>query len=49
MIKQKFAVSGMTCSACSAYIERTVKKLRGVENVQVSLLLNVMTVEYDPA
>ena len=46
-MKQKFNVMGMTCSACSASVERNVKKLEGVELVNVNLLTNSMTVEYD--
>jgi len=46
-MKEKFAVSGMTCSACSAGIERTVKKLEGVLSVEVSLMGEFMTVEYE--
>ena len=34
----KFDVFGMTCSACSAAVERAVKKVEGVEEVQVNLL-----------
>ena len=37
----------MTCSACSARIEKTVGKLDGVETVMVNLLKNSMTVSYD--
>ncbi len=37
----------MTCSACSANIDRTVKKLSGISAVNVNLLSNSMTVEYD--
>lgn len=44
---QKFNVTGMTCSACSASVERNVKKLDGVKEVNVSLLTNSMTVDYD--
>ena len=47
-MKQTFQVTGMTCSACSANVERAVKKLSGVEHVEVSLLANRMTVDYDP-
>ena len=47
-MKQKFNVSGMTCSACSAHVERSVSKVDGVTSVNVSLLTNSMTVEYDP-
>lgn len=43
---QKFQVTGMTCSACSAAVERSVKKVEGVKSVNVSLLTNSMTVEY---
>ena len=44
---QKFSVTGMTCSACSASVERNVKKVAGVKAVNVNLLSNSMTVEYD--
>ncbi len=46
-MKQKFNVTGMTCSACSAHVEKAVAKLKGVSSVTVSLLTNSMTVEYD--
>lgn len=46
-MKSKFAVSGMTCSACSARVEKAVSKLDGTKNVSVNLLTNSMTVEYD--
>lgn len=47
MKKQLFNVTGMTCSACVAYVEKTVSSLNGVKTVSVNLLLNNMTVEYD--
>ena len=46
-MKQKFNVSGMTCSACSAHVERSVKKVKGVQSVSVNLLSGSMTVNYD--
>ncbi len=46
---QKFSVTGMTCSACSAAVERSVRKLEGVRSVNVNLLSNSMSVEYDEA
>lgn len=46
-MNQKFNVSGMTCSACSAAVEKSVRKLEGVSDVNVSLLTNSMTVEYN--
>ncbi|WP_294551019.1 heavy metal translocating P-type ATPase [uncultured Pseudoflavonifractor sp.] len=47
-LKQKFDVTGMTCSACSAHVDKAVRKLDGVTEVNVNLLSNSMTVEYDP-
>lgn len=44
---QKFDITGMTCSACSTTVEKSVRKLQGIDNVTVSLLTNTMTVEYD--
>ena len=46
-MKQKFDVTGMTCSACSAHVDKSVRKLDGVAEVNVNLLQNTMTVEYD--
>lgn len=46
-MKQKFDVTGMTCSACSAHVEKSVSKLDGVQCVNVNLLQNSMVVEYD--
>ena len=47
MRKEKFDIQGMTCSSCSAHVERAVNKLDGIKNVNVNLLLNNMIVEYD--
>ena len=46
-MKERFDVTGMTCSACSSHVEKSVGKLAGVENVSVNLLTNSMQVEYD--
>ncbi|HHT35856.1 MAG: heavy metal translocating P-type ATPase [Candidatus Wallacebacter cryptica] len=48
-MQKKFYVTGMTCSACQAAVERSVKKLAGVQAVNVNLLANKMTVEFDDA
>lgn len=45
--KETFDVFGMTCAACQAAVERSVKKVDGVQSVSVSLLSNTMNVEYD--
>lgn len=47
MKKEKFSVTGMTCSACSAAVERAVGQIEGVNAVNVNLLANSMVVEYD--
>ena len=46
-MKERFDVTGMTCSACSSHVEKSVGKLAGVENVSVNLLTNSMQVEFD--
>lgn len=47
MVKQKFEVKGMTCSACSAHVGKAANQIEGVKNVTVNLLSNSMVVEYD--
>ncbi len=47
MKSQKFNVTGMTCSACSARIEKNINKTGGVMEANVNLLSNSMTVKYD--
>ncbi len=46
-MKQIYDVTGMTCSACSSRVDKVVRKLEGVSEVNVNLLQNKMTVEYD--
>ena len=46
-MKTKFDVTGMTCAACQAHVEKSVRKLPGVSQVNVNLLQNNMSVEYD--
>ncbi len=48
-MKQKFSVTGMTCSACQAHVEKAVRHTEGVQDVQVNLLSNSMVVTYDQA
>jgi len=47
--KIKFNITGMTCSACSSHVQRAVEKLEGSAEVQVNLLTNSMSVNYDEA
>ncbi|HIX67968.1 MAG TPA: heavy metal translocating P-type ATPase [Candidatus Anaerostipes excrementavium] len=46
-MKEKYDVTGMTCSACSSRVEKCVANLDGVKEVSVNLLTNSMQVEYD--
>ena len=45
--KEKFAVTGMTCSACSARVEKCVSALKGMEMCEVNLLTGSMQTSYD--
>jgi len=47
MKKEKYMVSGMSCSACSARVEKSVSALPGMNKASVNLLTNSMQVEYD--
>lgn len=44
----KFNVTGMSCAACAAHVEKSVRGVEGVADVNVSLLTNSMTVEFAP-
>ncbi len=46
-MQEKFSVTGMTCTACSAGIERTIGRLNGIESVEVSLMGESMVVSYN--
>lgn len=45
--KEQFDITGMTCSACSARVEKSVSKLPGIQEVAVNLLKNSMVASYD--
>ena len=47
MRKAMFAVTGMTCAACSARVEKAVRQVAGVSEVSVNLLKNSMKVAFD--
>lgn len=42
-------IQGMTCASCSATVERVVGKLPGVQNANVNLSAETLTLDYDPA
>ena len=43
----KFDITGMTCSACSARVDKVVRAIDGVNDVNVNLLRNNMSVDYE--
>ena len=45
-MKERYHITGMTCSACSAHVEKAVNKLNGMEKVSVNLLTETMEVIY---
>lgn len=47
MKHEKYAITGMSCSACSSRVEKAVSKLDGMKKVSVNLLTNSMQVDYD--
>ncbi len=46
-MKERYHISGMTCSACSAHVEKSVAKIAGTQKASVNLLTETMDVEYD--
>ncbi len=46
-MKERYHISGMTCSACSSHVEKAVNKLKGVEKASVNLLTETMEVMYE--
>lgn len=47
MKNEKFNITGMTCAACSAHVEKAVRAVEGVQSVSVNLLMNSMVTEYE--
>lgn len=46
-MKEKYHISGMTCSACSSHVQKSVNKVQGVQEASVNLLTETMEVTYD--
>lgn len=46
-MKRKYDVIGMSCSACTAHVDKAVRHIDGVHDVNVNLLSRSMTVEFD--
>lgn len=47
MKKERYHISGMTCSACSSHVEKSTNRLEGVEKASVNLLTETMDITYD--
>ena len=47
MIEQKYRITGMSCAACSASVERVTRKLEGVSESEVNLTTETMRIVYD--
>ena len=46
-MKERYHITGMTCSACSSHVEKSCSKLPGVESASVNLLTETMDIAYD--
>lgn len=46
-MQEKYNVTGMTCAACQARVQKSVSNLTGVQECNVNLLKNSMVVTYD--
>lgn len=49
MKKETYDITGMSCAACSARIEKGISGMEGMQQCSVNLLKNSMTVSYDEA
>ena len=47
MKKIKLTIEGMHCASCASNIERALKKVKGIQNVNVSLMTNKCFVEME--
>lgn len=46
-MKERYRITGMSCAACSARVQRVTEKLEGTETVNVNLLAGTMEISYD--
>lgn len=49
LIKDTYAIEGMTCASCAQTVEKSVNKLKGIQDVSVNLATEKMSVSYDGA
>ena len=46
-MKKKYLVKGMTCASCQSHVQKAIEKIKGVNDVHVSLMTNSMNVDFD--
>ena len=46
-MKERYRITGMSCAACSARVQRVTEKLEGMRGANVNLLAGMMEVDYD--
>ena len=46
-MKESFKVTGMSCANCVANVEKAVRKINGIEEVNVNLVEELMIVSFD--
>ena len=45
---EKFVITGMTCAACAAHVEKAANSVPGVENAAVNLMLGTLVCDHGP-
>lgn len=46
-MKSRFRIKGLDCANCAAELERTIQKLKGIENASISFMTQKLEIEYD--
>ena len=46
-MKSKFKIKGLDCANCASQLERAIKKIQGIESVNISFMTQKMELEYD--
>ena len=44
---EKYNITGMSCASCVAHVDKAVRKIPGIKEVNVNLLTNSMLVSYE--
>lgn len=46
-MKTKFKIKGLDCANCANELERDIRKIKGIENVNISFMTERMEIEYN--